>query len=243
MALSLGSTLATALVTFALLRRAVPAETRRASAAGEPREWLRVAAPLLAVNALLAVQERTDVLVVGSLLGPSQAGIYGAASRIASLVAFGLVAVNAWAAPLIADLHARGDRVELQRLVRFAARGIFAVTFPACVGLVLFGRQVLAAFGPDFVDAHVALLVLAASQLVNASTGPVGFLMTMTGRQAAAARILAVHSVLVVVLSFVLVPRYGIVGAALASGVTRASWNVVMAISVWRTMRLRATIF
>jgi O-antigen/teichoic acid export membrane protein len=243
MALNLGSASAAALVTLVLLRRAVPAETRSVRAAGEPREWMRVAAPLLLVNALLAVQERTDVLVVGSLLGPSQAGIYGAASRIASLIAFGLVAVNAWAAPLISDLYARGDRAGLQRLVRLAARGIFALTFPVCVALAFFGRQVLAMFGPEFVDAHVALLVLAASQLVNALTGPVGFLMTMTGRQTAAARILALHSVLVVVLSFVLVPRHGIVGAALAAGATRASWNIVMAITVWRTMRLRATIF
>jgi O-antigen/teichoic acid export membrane protein len=242
MLLNLGSAFVAGLLTLGALRGAVPTEARRAKAEGEPREWLRVALPLLVVNALLVVQERTDVLVVGSLLGTREAGIYGAASRVASLLAFGLSAVNAWAAPLISDLHARGDHAGLQRLTRLAARGIFAITFPACLGVALFGRQVLAAFGPEFEAAHTALLILAASQLVNALAGPVGFLMTMTGRQNAAARILGLHTVLVVALCLVLVPRFGIVGAALATAFTRASWNVVMAIAVWRRLRLRATI-
>lgn len=242
MALNLGSAFVAGLLTLASLRAAVPAEARRAKAEGEPREWLRVALPLFVVNALLVVQERTDVLVVGSLLGPREAGIYGAASRVASLLAFGLTAVNAWAAPLISDLHARGDRAGLQRLARLAARAIFAITFPACLCVALFGRQLLSAFGPEFAAAHAALLILAASQLVNALAGPVGFLMTMTGRQNAAARILGLHTVLVVVLCLVLVPRFGMVGAALATAFTRASWNVVMAIAVWRRLRLRATI-
>lgn len=242
MALHAGSGLAAAALSFASLRRAVPEPARTAAPAGEPREWLRVALPLLAVNALLVVQERADVLAVGSLLGPAEAGIYGAASRVASLIAFGLTAVNAWAAPLVSDLHARGDRAGLERLVRLAARAIFVVTLPLCVGVALFGRQVLAAFGPEFQVAHGALVLLAGSQLVNALAGPVGFLMTMTGRQDTAARILAVHTALGIVLCLVLVPRWGILGAAAATTATRVSWNVVMATAVWRTLRLRATI-
>jgi O-antigen/teichoic acid export membrane protein len=46
-----------------------------------------------------------------------------------------------------------------------------------------------------------------------------------------------------VVLCLVLVPSFGLLGAAVATAVTRVSWNVVMAIAVWRTLRLRATIF
>jgi O-antigen/teichoic acid export membrane protein len=242
MALHAGSVLPAAALSYAVLRRAVPAPARRATPGGEPREWLRVALPLLAVNALLVVQERADVLAVGSFVGPAEAGIYGAASRVAGLIAFGLTAVNAWAAPLVSDLHARGDRAGLERLVRLSARIVFAVTLPLCLGVALFGRPVLAAFGPEFLAAHGALVLLAASQLVNALAGPVGFLMTMTGRQDTAARILAVHTALLVVLCGVLVPRFGILGAAGATAATRVSWNLVMAIAVWRTLRLRATI-
>lgn len=242
MALNAGAALCGVAFTTVAIRAVRPAPLRDAEPVVELRPWLRVAAPLMLVNAMNMVLQRTDILLVGSLLGPEDAGVYAAAARIATVLVFGLTAVNAWAAPLIADLHARGDQEGLQRLVRLAARGIFGFTLPAAVGVVVFGRQLLGLFGPEFAAAYVPLVILAAGQMVNALAGPVGFLMTMTGRQDTAARILGVHAVLNVGLLALLVPPYGIVGAAAATGLTRASWNLVMALAVWRSMRLRATI-
>lgn len=242
MGLTLASGAAAAAIAWRSLRHSIPAQVRTAPARSEARAWLAVAAPLLVYNALLVLHERTDVVLVGSLLGSAETGVYAAASRVANVIAFGLTAMNAWAAPLIADLHARGDREGLQRLVRLAARGIFAFTLPVAVAVVLFAEPVLGVFGGEFVRARTALVILVLSQVVNALVGPVGFLMTMTGRQTLAAWILGAHAALLFGLNLLLIPRYGIEGAAAATGVTRASWNVVMALAVWRTLRLRATI-
>jgi len=240
--LNLGSASAALLLSAVHLRRALPPELSGAPGRSETRAWLRVAAPLMLFNALFVIQERSDVLLVGSLAGAEQAGLYAAASRIASVILFGLTAINAWAAPLIADLYARQDRAGLQRLVRLAAQGIFVSTLPIALGVLVFGVEILSLFGPDFPRAYRALVILAGSQLVNALVGPVGMLMTMTGRQALAARILGAHAFLMVALNVLLIPRLGLEGAAIATGVTRASWNLVMAVAVWRTLRLRATI-
>jgi O-antigen/teichoic acid export membrane protein len=66
--------------------------------------------------------------------------------------------------------------------------------------------------------------------------------MTMTGNQDTAAWILALHAVLNLALNVILIPRFGIEGAAVATALTRVSWNVVMALVAWRRLRLRATI-
>jgi O-antigen/teichoic acid export membrane protein len=240
--LTAGSAGAALLWSAAKLRRALPPELGGAPPRSEPRAWLRVAAPLLLFNALFVIQERTDVLLVGSLLGAEQAGLYAAASRIANVILFGITAVNAWAAPLIADLHARQDRAGLQRLVRLAAQGIFVSTLPIALGVMIFGVEILSLFGPDFSRAHGVLVILAGSQIVSALVGPVGQIMTMTGRQVLAAWILGTHAVLMVGLNLLLIPRYGLEGAAFATGITRASWHLVMAVAVWRTLRLRVTI-
>lgn len=242
MLLQLVSVCAALAVTWVGLRRSVPVEARRASPHSDAKAWMRVAAPLLVYNALYVGMQRTDILLVGSLLGSAEAGIYASAARVAFVITFGLVAVNAWAAPLISDLHARGDREGLQRLVRLAARGIFAMTLPLFAGILLFGRDVLGLFGPEFVRAYTPLVILAGAELLNALAGPVGFLMTMTGRQGLAARILAVHAVLLLALAFLLIPRLGLEGAAIATAVGRGGWNLTMVVAVWRTMRLRATI-
>lgn len=244
---AMGLTLAAVLVTLAValvgLGRSLPAEVRGATPLSERRAWLRVSLPILLINAVHISMQRADVIVVGSLLGPADAALYASASRIAGLIAFGLTAVNAWAAPLISDLHARGDRAGLQRLVRFAVRGIFAVTLPACLVVVVFGGPLLALFGPEFQAARGVLVILAAGQLVNALVGPVGFLMTMTGQQDAAARILVVHAVANLVGLALLTPRFGPEGAAVATSVVRASWNLWLLVVVWRRLGVRSTLF
>jgi O-antigen/teichoic acid export membrane protein len=238
-----GAAAACALVASGLiLRSALPGAVRAATPETRSREWLAVAAPLLTINLLNLTIQRADVLVVGSLLGPADAGLYAPARRVATIIGFGLVAVNAWAAPMIADLHNRGETRRLQGLVRRAAQIVFAATLPLTAGVLLLGRQILSAFGPEFPAAYPALAILAVGQLVNALAGPVGFLMTMTGHERTAVRILGVNAVLNLLLLVVLTPRFGLAGAAAASAAVNVTWNVAMAITVWRRLGLRATI-
>lgn len=231
-----------ALAAFAL-RAATPPEVRAARSRLDMGVWMRAAAPLMLFNVLNVALERTDVLLVGSLLGEAEVGVYASASRIATVISFGLAAVSAWAAPLISGHHARGDREAMQRLVRASARSIFAFTLPLAIAVIAAGAPLLSLFGPGFERAYPSLVILSCGQLVSALAGPVGFLMTMTGRQNLAAAILAAHAALLVALSVLLIPRLGIEGAAVSTALTRASWNVVMALAVWRQLRLRSTIF
>jgi O-antigen/teichoic acid export membrane protein len=87
------------------------------------------------------------------------------------------------------------------------------------------------------------LVILAAGQLVNALVGPVGFLMTMTGQQDAAARILVVHALANLAGLALLTPRFGPEGAAVATSFVRASWNLVLLFVVWRRLGVRSTLF
>jgi O-antigen/teichoic acid export membrane protein len=224
------------------LWHALPAPVRSAPARTEVRAWLAVAMPLLVFNTLNVVIHRTDILLVGALLGAKEAGVYAVASRVATMIAFGLLAMNSWAAPLISELYARGDQAGLQRLARRAAQGIFVFTFPLALAVVFFGKQILQLFGSEFPEGHLSLAILAGGHLVNALVGPVGFLMTMTGAQKAASWILAVHAVLNIALNATLIPLFGIEGAAFATALTNASWNMVMAVAVWHRLRVRATI-
>jgi O-antigen/teichoic acid export membrane protein len=144
---------------------------------------------------------------------------------------------------MIADLHDRGQRAELQQLVRVAARLIFAATLAFTLVVVALGREILDLFGPEFRAGYIALLILCAGSLVNALAGPVGSLMTMTGQQSTAAVILAVNAAANLVLSAILIPRYGVEGAAVATAVTTAGWNLGMAVAAWKRLGLRATIW
>ncbi|MGI0134621.1 MAG: oligosaccharide flippase family protein, partial [Candidatus Micrarchaeaceae archaeon] len=91
---------------------------------------LRAALPFMWLGGLYLINNRTDLIMLGSLRGAHDAGVYAVASRIAALVTFFAVAANANLAPKIAQLYHNGEHVLLQRMLRGAGQRIVAVTAP-----------------------------------------------------------------------------------------------------------------
>jgi O-antigen/teichoic acid export membrane protein len=221
---------------------AVPAAVGTAVPLLHRKQWLASMTPIFAIQAITMSMDRADVLVLGTLSGQTEAGIYAAAGRVAALVGFGLAAVNAWAAPMFSERHTQGDHARLQELVRASSRLVFLFTLPATVGVWVLGRRLLGLFGPGFEPAFSSLVILTIGQLFAALAGPVGFLLPMTGGEAVAARILGASAALNLMLNFALVPQLGMEGAAAATSASRVIQNLAMAVAVWRRIRVRTTI-
>lgn len=207
------------------------------------RDWLKTSLPMLFVSTMFVVMKRADVLMLGSLASLKAAGAYAVASRLADLMMFGLNAANIYTGPLFSELHTRGSVAELQHTARLNARLGMAATAAAGLFLVAAGHWIFAAFGPGFVAALPALKVLAGAQLVSAASGSVGKLMTMTGHQVEAGVVLAVAATINVGLDFVLIPRYGMVGAAVAAGTATVIWNLILVVRVRQLLGVRSTVF
>jgi O-antigen/teichoic acid export membrane protein len=224
------------------LRRALPAEALRAVPEYRTSEWVKVSCSMLLIAAMHTVLNRTDILMIGALMGTTHAGIYAVAVRVATLVVFVLSAVNAIAAPMISQLYATGRRNELQRMVTLAARAIFWLTAPIVAGLMLFAPHILSLFGDKFVTGQLALTILCSGQLINAFAGSVGFLMVMTGRHAEAAWVLGTSAVVNVTLNALLIPHFGIAGAAAATAATTGLWNIWLLVLVNRRLGIRSSV-
>jgi O-antigen/teichoic acid export membrane protein len=216
---------------------------RQSSPRYEIREWLTVAFPMLLIVGFNLVLAQTDIVLVGAILGSRDAGLYGAATKVASLVSFVLVAVNAMSAPLFSSLYARGEHSRLQGVVSSAAQWIFWPSLVIGVSLGLLAPFVLRLFGPEFSAAHWVLVILLIGQLVNATAGPVGYLMILTGHQRGAARVYGV----VAALHLLIVPTgifvAGLNGAALATMFSVACWNIWLYRMAVQKLSIRASIF
>ena len=204
--------------------------------------WLRTALPLVLTSGFRVVIRRSDVIMVGLMVGFAEAGYYSAAARMVALTGFGLKATNAVVAPLIAAAHSRSDYRELSRHVQSGAKTVFLMTIPLVAGLVLLGRWGLQLFGPGFTEAYGALLILCGGQLVNALCGCVGFLLTMTGNERVAAKIVFCASLSNLLLNAILIPSLGLLGAACATALTTVLWNVWMLVEVRKRLRVNPTI-
>jgi len=105
-----------------------------------------------------------------------------------------------------------------------------------------FGNQLLRLFGEGFETAYLPLLILLFGEMAAAAAGPVGFFLTMTGRQMTATRIEAATSAIAISLALVLVPRYGILGAAIVVALGSSVRNAAMFVAVRRQLRLRSAV-
>jgi len=190
------------------------------------KEWFAVALPLLFNDSAFVLLSQTDTLMTGAILGTFQVGIYGAAFKTATGVSFILMGVNAIAAPMFATLHTQGDYRGLQQLTSSVARWMFYPTLFLALLLILFGDRVLGLFGTEFVAARWSMTILILGQLVNVGAGSVGYLMEMTGHHRECAFVLGCSAVLNLILNAILIPRMGIMGAAIATSLTMSLWNI-----------------
>jgi O-antigen/teichoic acid export membrane protein len=226
-----------------LLRRTLPPQARGTQPNYRTREWIATSIPLLLIAGMQTILNQTDVLMLGALLGPAEAGVFSVAARVSELTAFGLFAINAIAAPMIAEFHHAGRKTELQRTTTLAARGSLGFTLLAGGGLALLGEWILGMFGSAFQPGYAPLLILLCGQLVNSACGSVALLMTMTGGQNQALAIIGAGAALNVALNASLIPRFGLPGAALATATSLAAWNLGMLVRVYARFKINPTAF
>lgn len=225
------------------LIKALPKQVHYSPPIYKEKEWLRVSLPLLFMSGMHLILHQADIIMIGALLDTEQAGIYAVASRIAALVIFGLNAVNAIVAPMISEFYSTKQYQELQKMITLAARIIFSFALAMSLILIIFGEFILDIFGHEFIEGHMSLLILVVGQVINATVGSVGFLMTMTGHQNQAAMILGVSALINILMNTILISIFGMIGAAIATTITIVIWNFMMLVYVWRQLNINPTVF
>ena len=205
----------------------------------ELRMWQQAAFPFLTLVITEVLINRCGVLVLGSLGRAQDAGCFALIMNLANLVMLPRLAVNAFLTPMIATFHARRDHAGLAQVVGKTSLWSFAGAL--AVGSVIWvaSPMLLGWYGPSFLAGRVPLAILLLGQLVASSAGAQLQLLKMSGREIAAAKVLSISLAVQVVLGLVLVPRLGMVGAALASLGCLLAWNLSMMPLVWRHLGIR----
>ena len=198
---------------------------------------VQLALPIWVGSVLHMVLSWADTAMLSAWLTESDVAHYRAAFRLAALLTFTQFAVNALGAPTFGALHAAGDRDGLRRTVHRIGWLNTAVALPGLVFLLAAGPWLLSWWGPAFVrdEAVTALVILAAAQALNALSGPVMYLLNMTGGERAGLAILGVSAAVQLTSGLWLVPEHGLVGAAVSAALGMAVWNGVGLIWVRRT--------
>jgi len=194
------------------------------------REVWWFSAAMFGVGLMEFFMGQADRVALGYYRGVSEVGIYAIAATLIAYEPIVLQSINQIFAPVIADIHTRGEHVLLGRLFQTLTKWMLGLTFPLAVVMIAFARPIMRIFGHDFEAGWPILVIGTCGQLVNCGVGSVGYLLLMSGNQRRLVRVQAVMAVVMVVLSVWLVPRWGVLGAAVAAAATNVginAWNLL----------------
>lgn len=214
------------IVGIKLLWRLMPSAVRRSRPALKKSGWLASSIIFALMAGFNVINDQASTVILGIFEAPDVVGRFRVAVQMATLSAFGLQAINLVVAPRFADLWSRGEKERLQRLATRSAQVVLTFNFVVALLFALAGRPLLRMlFGTEFTGAYLPLLILLAGQLVNSAAGSVGYLLNMTGHERETAKAMTAAGVLNLMLATVLIPIWGMIGAAAATAISMALWN------------------
>jgi O-antigen/teichoic acid export membrane protein len=223
--------------------------TRPPGAASPPVEgstagWLRDATPFLLLAGAQVIAVRTDLLMLGLLMDPEDVGKYRVAVQIADGLGMILVAFSAVIAPHLARLHATGDLRAVQRILVGSHRLGLLVLLPVSLALALGAVPLLGLiFGPEYSSAAHTMRILVLGRAAYAAIGFSGLALSMFGLASLASAATMVMAGANVGLNLLLIPPFGMTGAASATVTSTLLVNVAVVLIIKIKLGANVTAF
>jgi O-antigen/teichoic acid export membrane protein len=195
--------------------------------------------PLLLMGLFQLVTLWTSTILLGVLIGSNEVGIYNAANRTAMLNSFVLVAFNVVAAPMYASLHRDKDIKGMEVIAMSSTRVLLVLAAPFFLVCMFFSDDVMGLYGLEFKQGALALSILSVGQFVNVAAGSVGYLLIMSGNEKLMRNIFAVCAITSVFFNVILIPRFGVVGAATSTAITLIIQNILAVLLVRKVLNIR----
>ncbi|WP_132058537.1 lipopolysaccharide biosynthesis protein [Halorussus amylolyticus] len=196
----------------------------------ESRRFYDHAAPVAMSSLGKVFQNRVDILLVGALLTAVAAGIYNVVLVLIAIAWIPLMSFNQLLPPVASNLYSSGRVETLNAVYSSVTRLIVTTVLPILAVQLVFGRELLALFGPTYVRGYVPLAVYLGGVFVGSAVGATGWLLMMTDHQYARMALDWLLAVLNVVLTYVFVVEFGLVGAALGTSLAIAVQNALQVV-------------
>ncbi|MFT5251329.1 MAG: O-antigen/teichoic acid export membrane protein [Flavobacteriales bacterium] len=180
-----------------------------------------------------------DIMFLKKYRDDATVAFYALAVKLMTILSMIIVTVNITVSTKIAEYFSTKNNLEMCKILRNSSRLIFMLTLPVTILICMFSEDILGFFGGDYVAAREALLILMIGQGICSVFGCAAVYLNMTGRQ----HIFQVILVLTVLINFalnrVLIPEYGMTGAAISFVGSSFFWNFISAVIVYRKDKVK----
>ncbi|MEC9491677.1 flippase [Flexistipes sp.] len=225
------------------LLKAVPEKSKITVSAYDSKKWIRESMPFFLLGGIAIINTKLSVVIVGVFRPVEEVGFYRIAVTASTIISFLLMAVNMTIAPLISELYYGGKKDQLQRILTKTVRFIFTIGLMISIGYWVLGNFLISLFyGHEYLPAYLPLVILSLGQLINIGAGSVGIVLNMTGYQNDTVKGQVIAAISSVALNILLVPKYGLNGAAVATAGSFLIWNIVLLYFVKKRTKLKTSV-
>jgi len=194
----------------------------------EARELVIFSLPLLGTVMLQTIILWTDTLMLGSFMSSANVGVYNVSTDLARFISFPLNALLFIYMPVIAGLYAKRNFNEIKINFSIITKWLCSATLPLFILMFLFSESIIEIlYGSNYVSGATALRILSLGVIINNFVGPCGVTIVAMGRPRFIMFATLFTAMLNIILNVVLIPFYGIIGAAIASGISIISINLI----------------
>lgn len=208
----------------------------------ETRSWIRIGLPQLIPVIFLGFLAEINIIMIGFFLPADQVAIFSIAFRVAMLISFMIFAIDSAYRPKAALLYADQNMPALQKLTVSSTRLMFWPGLLCITLFIIFGEHILGVFGEEFLAGYEEFSLIALSQLITVSVGPVSSLLNVTGHQDYSLMVFGAALFILLILDAILIPKFGMTGAAIAVVIVTAFWNIWMLVLVKKHLNIYPTI-
>lgn len=192
------------------------------------KELLFFSLPLLGIAILFQIIQWTDTFMIGYFMGESSVGIYNTACPLGQFVSFPLGAVSFIYAPIVASLLAKNNIIEIKRTYLSITKWLTGLAIPLFLIFLLFPDSMISLFfGSKYLSATIVLQIISIGYFVNILLGPDGDILIPMGKTRFLMWATFFAAMINISLNAILIPIYGINGAAIASILSLISINII----------------
>lgn len=190
---------------------------------------LILALPFAGISISQVVINQVDIIILGQLATTSDVGIYKAVISISTLLLFAQQISGVVIGPYFAEYNKNKKFDQLKKI--YYVFTMLCLLFTIIVASVFYKHGVFLIdflYGSDYIKGYEPLLILMLGNFFNIAVGPVGILLSMTNNEKITFKIMLLGGVINILSNIVLIPYYGMYGAAISSLISSVVWNFTM---------------
>jgi len=201
------------------------------------KELLYFSMPLFFSAVFVNIMNWADTFLIGSMKTITDVGVYNVAMPLAASLAMFLSAFASMFFPIMNELKARNEIDKIGETYSLVMKWLYLFSLPGVLLVILFPRQILnILFGESYVVGSSVLVILIIANFINVILGPANQVLMTFDRTKF---IFGVNSTLVVlniILNIILIPKFGIEGAAYATAVSLVLRQLIIFLTARRVL-------